>query len=1189
MVENTEIYETVGELIDLGKGIEDILPTMESQETLCEGAFTWHILDWNKLDMEKHVSPRFKIGEYEWDVLLFPQGNHNKGLSMYLEPHPEEIKNEETGEREAANPDWYVCAQFSIGISKPGEDEKFQLFNVSHHRFCSNDTDWGFANFIDLENLKHRTNSKLSGFLSQNKLNISVFVRILKDPTGVLWHNFYNYDSKKLTGYVGFKNQGATCYLNSLLQSYYFTKYFRRVVYQIPTDNESPNNSVSLALQRAFFLLQKSNEPLDTLELTRSFGWDTGDAFTQHDVQELNRILMDRLENKMKGTEVEGTLNDIFVGKMKSYIKCVNVEYESSRVEDFWDIQLNVKNLTGLEQSFQNYIEVEMMDGENQYAAQGYGLQDAKKGVVFESFPPVLHLQLKRFEYDFNYDQLVKINDRYEFPESIDLSPYLDPEIYRSNPMPCIYKLHCVLVHSGDISTGHYYAMIKPNVDDQWYRFDDDKVWKVTKRQVFDENFGHENLPDEKLRTFTREQYQNYLIARQTSAYMLVYIREDMEDKILEEVEDADVPQHIVSSIENEMRQKELRRRELEEMHLFTKINVHSMTNFVHYQGFDLSPNDRSKLFNAELHEENEYPISIKMLKSKTMRDIKERIALEFSLPNLDLVNFWIMSYRKNYTLRVDSILNSELDDLSLEDVMKRLEISRSPSIDIFLEESYLDLHFIQALVEKNHIEFMGLTEKLMKGIREKVSCGTLPSSLGYLKNSNDESRQILLFVKMFDSGKQRLEGYCHVVVTQTEKISSLIDTLKAVNSHEFEIKLFEEFQPDMIEKVDECNQFITSELVDGDILAFGSFSSAKNCDMPYYSSVPDYYEFLRNRIKLKLSRADNSEEEYAIAKTEDEVNEFQVWISSKSSFQELAKIISSHVNVDPFYIRVFAVYANGRFALKWDCRLEDYLVKNYTKDSIPPFEFEVLSIPLKELEHLRSIKFYWLNDSYIHYQSLEFRVSNSCSIGEFLDKLQKRIGFDDHQKQQVLLWTNSDFKFQGILSEDNTFDELAESFLFFGRVLPEELALVQQLERATPDIDDSMDEMEEDLSVVKDNHEIVGGKLVIVIQYFKELDNRHGISFLFNLLPGENFIQTRDRLHSKFGLGRKEFSKIKLGITVNSDSGLTFKPMHNYSEENLKEIILFDVMNNLDYICMDHPDRSRTQTYHDRPMVIKN
>jgi ubiquitin C-terminal hydrolase len=41
--------------------------------------------------------------------------------------------------------------------------------------------------------------------------------------------NWTSYDSKKETGMVGLKNQGATCYLNSLLQSLYCTNAFRQV------------------------------------------------------------------------------------------------------------------------------------------------------------------------------------------------------------------------------------------------------------------------------------------------------------------------------------------------------------------------------------------------------------------------------------------------------------------------------------------------------------------------------------------------------------------------------------------------------------------------------------------------------------------------------------------------------------------------------------------------------------------------------------------------------------------------------------------------------------------------------------------------------------------------------------------------------------------------------------------------
>ena len=51
-----------------------------------------------------------------------------------------------------------------------------------------------------------------------------------------------------------------------------------------------------------------------------------------------------------------------------------------------------------------------MLDGEDRYDAEGKGYQEAKKGVILDSFPPVLHLQLKRFDYDMERDQFVKVS-----------------------------------------------------------------------------------------------------------------------------------------------------------------------------------------------------------------------------------------------------------------------------------------------------------------------------------------------------------------------------------------------------------------------------------------------------------------------------------------------------------------------------------------------------------------------------------------------------------------------------------------------------------------------------------------------------------------------------------------------------------------------------------------------------------
>lgn len=46
--------------------------------------------------------------------------------------------------------------------------------------------------------------------------------------------------------------------------------------------------------------LQFSKSTVATKDLTKSFGWTSADAFMQHDVQELNRVLCEKLEEKMK-------------------------------------------------------------------------------------------------------------------------------------------------------------------------------------------------------------------------------------------------------------------------------------------------------------------------------------------------------------------------------------------------------------------------------------------------------------------------------------------------------------------------------------------------------------------------------------------------------------------------------------------------------------------------------------------------------------------------------------------------------------------------------------------------------------------------------------------------------------------------------------------------------------------------
>ena len=352
------------------------------------------------------------------------------------------------------------------------------------------------------------------------------------------YNSSYSYNSKKELGYVGLKNQGATCYMNSMLQSLFHTPIFRRIVYQMPTTgSEDPKKSIPLCLQRLFAEMQYNDEPCSTKSLTKSFGWDDYDTFTQHDIQEFNRVLIDNLETKTKNTSLEGEIPSLFRGKFKSFIRCPDINYQKSKIEDFYDLSLVVKDTPNLIESFKKYTQVELLQGDNQYEVEGQGKHDAEMGTSFIEFPSVLHLHLGRFEYDFNYEQLVKIYSKFEFPETIDLSPFIDKDV--ENTKSNIFDLYGVLVHSGSPSAGHYFAYLRTSTDPQWYQFNDIIVSKATNKEAIEENFGGSS--DYSYKT----SYYYNSSPKLFSAYMLVYVRREDSNNVFAPVDESAIPQHL--------------------------------------------------------------------------------------------------------------------------------------------------------------------------------------------------------------------------------------------------------------------------------------------------------------------------------------------------------------------------------------------------------------------------------------------------------------------------------------------------------------------------------------------------------------------------------------------------------------------------------------------------------------------
>lgn len=1126
------------------------------------GDFTWEIANLKQEVLSssgKTMSDSIAIGGLHFKLVLTHDGE--KSISVYLEAQP--LEGETLGD------DW--CQAISFGIIAWDPESYNYHSSKTNHSFNRRVVDWGFARFIDM-------NSSLgSSFLSKNRLNLTAYVRVYDDYTNVLFNDLLRYDSKKSTGYVGIENQGATCYLNSLLQSYFFTLNFKEKVYQIPTEDEikmdlgnyqlykSQSKSVPLSLQRIFYKLETSKQAIESLELTQSFGWTTADAFEQHDVQELNRILMDKLENKMKGTEIDGCFNDIFVGKMKSFIRCLNVDYESSRVEDFWDIQLNVKSLKGIKESFENYIDLELLDGDNKYDAGEFGLQDAEKGVIFESFPPVLHIQLKRYEYDFNIDQMTKINDRYEFDQSIDLKPYLSKsaENYDEN---WEYELHGVLVHQGDVSMGHYYAMIKPSLEDKWFRFEDDRVVRVTPYQVFEENFGSNNYQKNPFdgKGLTREEAMNLFWKNSTSAYMLVYIRKDKLKEILIPNENIKVPEYIKRQIEYENEEELKLKKEREEMHLYVNIHIVTDSRFQKYSGFDICPNKSNQInYSPTFYDKDSFSLKLKVLKTESIDKLFELIAHNEYPPNeindskLRDIRLWKMDFRTNDTFRVTlpiSCRYKERSESCVGDICKIIERQRykgyqgPTDIYLYAEDLSMDLNYIfdcKLSLLKNHQQPKDSEDDYQEKIRSisKISRDTYPT----LWESFSDNKNILVFIKYFDYSDQCIKGLGHMILrndTTLDLVSKKISTILDLPNNS-EVSYIEELSPEEILKRSQKSKLYEIEIQNGDIFCF-NIPKVHDGNMKV-GNMLQCYEFMATRRHFKIIRnleVDENEMDFVDPKDSpstpeenEKSNELDFWLSYKSTYADVANEIGEIIGRNPNKLKLFYIDQNGdKFPLKSNINFRELASIEQTKSCT--LSYEILTIPLKELEELKECSVYWVGNGICKYEKHEFSVPRSSTLDNIIDKLETKVQFTNEQRDDLIIWTFTDrLRFEQLCQSDYTI-ETNESFVV--GYYPDYLKVL------TEGSDKEM--------------------LITGFHFFQSVENYHSLPFIFKLIKNESLNDMCIRLRKLLGLSEKEFKIVHIGVA--HDSNIEYLDLR-------KPLDAFGIFEEGYAMALNHPDRN--------------
>eukprot|EP01083_Nonionella_stella_P036241 98907_1 len=261
----------------------------------------------------------------------------------------------------------------------------------------------------------------------------------------------------------GLKNQGATCYLNTMLQIMYsideIREKFESTIVRHPIQKE-----IQIIFKK---LSGRSQVALSTKRLTKAFGWSNEDIKIEHDLNELYIQLIPKLE----------LIAHLFTGKIEHTTECSRCLFQSVTHESCiqLDVPIIYKNLT--EFIGAQFGAHEVLSGTNRYQCDECGRKTkAYKRTKAVKWPEILTFNLKRYKMDRNMNR-IKVTQPFIYPQQIDCNAATE------TPQPIVYTLFAIACHhSHSASHGHYSCVIYKH--EKWYLFDDTLVKEVDVNRI---------------------------------------------------------------------------------------------------------------------------------------------------------------------------------------------------------------------------------------------------------------------------------------------------------------------------------------------------------------------------------------------------------------------------------------------------------------------------------------------------------------------------------------------------------------------------------------------------------------------------------------------------------------------------------------------------------------------------------
>ena len=329
--------------------------------------------------------------------------------------------------------------------------------------------------------------------------------------------------------YVGLKNMSSTCYMNSIVQQFFMIPMFRETILSIPNPN---NNTVLYQLQLLFSALKTyESEYYNPKPFVVKSELD---FYEQRDADEYYGQFIDKIENDIRNLYIEKNDTNPYKDLFKFFfgIKVIDelkfVDCGHKRYNEFYynNIQLEIKGFKNIEDSFKNYCKTEIMDGDNKINCEICNIKrTCHKRQMFKSLPNILVIALKRFEFDYDTMERIKLNSYFNFPFELDMKDYL---IEDNNEKNTSYELTGITIHDGMADFGHYYDLIKAP-DNNWYKFNDRKVKFFDEDDIPKEAFG-EQFSEGKIKKEEDNDEEN-------NAYILIYTKKNFNNEKIENLE----------------------------------------------------------------------------------------------------------------------------------------------------------------------------------------------------------------------------------------------------------------------------------------------------------------------------------------------------------------------------------------------------------------------------------------------------------------------------------------------------------------------------------------------------------------------------------------------------------------------------------------------------------------------------